>query len=309
MKTCQVAPGGLVHSMGTRTAARAREGAADGRRRAEMQIHGRLYGRLYGRLFGRRRFLGGGGRLAAGMAVGVVGAALIGCGSDEPKAGATSTPAATTTAGASATAPASVTASPTPAVVRASVDLLVIVDKQRALPDGYVPPGLQPIPAAWHAEGESGQQLRGDVIEALRPMIAAAAADGVSLRVESAYRSYSEQARTFAYWVSVMGEAQARRESAVPGHSEHQLGATVDFSDASNGWQLLESFAVSPSGKWLAANAYRFGFAMSYPPGGEAITGYIYEPWHFRYIGVAAAQEWQASGKTLVEYLEAVKKR
>jgi len=147
------------------------------------------------------------------------------------------------------------------------------------------------------------------VVEAMRPMIAAAAADGVSLRVESGYRSYGEQARTFAYWVSVMGEAQARRESAVPGHSEHQLGTTADFSDPSNGWELVESFAVSPSGRWLAANAYRFGFAMSYPPGGEPVTGYIYEPWHFRYVGVAAAQEWHASGKTLVEYLEALKAR
>lgn len=250
---------------------------------------------------GRRRFLGAGVRLVAGMA----GMALLGCGSDEPDAGrVTSAPATTTTAGASAPASASSTTA-----VRSNADLHLIVDKQRALPEGYTPPGLQAIPVGWHAEGESGQQLRGDVIEAMRPMIAAAAADGVSLRVESAYRSYSEQARTFAYWVSVMGEAQARRESAVPGHSEHQLGATADFSDASNGWELLESFAVSPSGRWLAANAYRFGFAMSYPPGGEAITGYIYEPWHFRYIGVAAAQEWRASGKTLVEFLEALKAR
>lgn len=250
---------------------------------------------------GRRRFLGDGARLAAGMAS----AALFGCGSNQTSPTGAASPSAT------ATAPirsAGVTSAPAPGV-RFNADLHVIVDKQRALPDGYTPPGLQAIPAAWHAEGEAGQQLRGDVIEAMRPMIAAAAADGVSLRVESAYRSYNEQARTFAYWVSVMGEAQARRESAVPGHSEHQLGATADFSDPSNGWELVESFAVSPSGRWLAANAYRFGFAMSYPPGGEPITGYIYEPWHFRYIGVAAAQEWKASGKTLIEYLEALKAR
>ncbi len=248
---------------------------------------------------GRRRFLGDGARLAAGMAT----AALVGCGSNQPSL--------TGAASASATAPirsAGVTSAPAPGA-RFNADLHVIVDKQRALPDGYAPSGLQAIPAAWHAEGEAGQQLRGDVIEAMRPMIAAAATDGVSLRVESAYRSYSEQARTFAYWVSVMGEAQARRESAVPGHSEHQLGTTTDFSDPSNGWELVESFAVSPSGRWLAANASRFGFAMSYPPGGEPITGYIYEPWHFRYIGVAVAQEWRASGKTLIEYLEALKAR
>ena len=248
---------------------------------------------------GRRRFLGAGVRIVAGVAS----AALFGCGPDQPSASGAASGSVTTP-----TPSASTTGAPA-ARVRFNADLHVIVDKQRALPDGYTPPGLQAIPAAWHAEGEAGQQLRADVIEAMRPMIAAAAADGVSLRVESAYRSYSEQARTFAYWVSVMGEAQARRESAVPGHSEHQLGTTADFSDPSNGWQLLESFAASPSGRWLATNAYRFGFAMSYPPGGEAVTGYIYEPWHFRYIGVAAAQEWRASGKTLVEFLEALKAR
>lgn len=251
-----------------------------------MQIHG------------RRRFLGASARLAAGMAS----AALLGCGSDQPRPSGAASPSVTPPP------PASATGAPAPAV-RYNADLHMIVDKQRALADGYSPPGLQAIPAAWHAEGASGQQLRGDVIEAMRPMIAAAAAEGVSLRIESAYRSYSEQARTFAYWVSVKGEAQARRESAVPGHSEHQLGTTADFSDPSNGWELVESFAVSPSGRWLAANAYRFGFAMSYPPGGEPITGYIYEPWHFRYIGVAAAQEWRASGKTLIEYLGALKAR
>ena len=231
-------------------------------------------------------------------------AALIGCGSKQPSSTGAASPSATTPIRS-----AGVTGTSAPAVVRFNADLHVIVDKQRALPDGSSPPGLQSIPAAWHAEGEAGQQLRGDVIEAMRPMIAAAAADGVSLRVESAYRSYNEQARTFAYWVSVMGEAQARRESAVPGHSEHQLGTTTDFSDPSNGWELVESFAVSPSGRWLAANASRFGFAMSYPPGGEPITGYIYEPWHFRYIGVPAAAEWKASGKALIEYLVGLKAR
>jgi len=183
------------------------------------------------------------------------------------------------------------------------------VDKKRALPDGYVPPNLQAVPAAWDARDVAGQQMRADVIAALQPMVAAAKSAGVDLRIKSAYRSYAEQVRTFAYWVGLLGEAQARRESAEPGHSEHQLGATVDFADPANGWELLESFAHSPSGRWLAARAHEFGFALSYPRDGEAITGYIYEPWHFRYIGVAAAQEWRASGKTLVEYLEMLKTR
>ena len=231
-------------------------------------------------------------------------AAITACGSDQgtsvatPSASLPSTP----------TSPPVRTQAGTPSSgVRFNADLHVIVDKKRALPDGYLPPNIEASPAAWNAGDVSGQQLRADVIVALRPLFEAAKADKVTLYVESAYRSYNEQVRTFNYWVSVVGEAQARRESAEPGHSEHQLGTTLDFADPSNGWQLLESFASTPSGRWLAANAYKFGFALSYPQGGEAITGYIYEPWHYRYIGLDAAQEWHASGKTLIEYLEALK--
>src|SRR5690606_38595314 len=92
--------------------------------------------------------------------------------------------------------------------------------------------------------------------------------------------------------------------SAEPGHSEHQLGSTMDFAAPENGWQPLESFADSQSGLWLADNAYRFGFALSYPRDGEEITGYIFEPWHHRFIGTEAALAWRESGLTLVEFLE-----
>lgn len=254
------------------------------------------------RTYSRRGFLA----VLAWPVFGIAGAAVFGCGSDAPEEVAK--PSATSTSTAPPAPSPSATQQRTPPSTKAplNADLHRIVDKKRALPDGYAPPNVEAIPASWHAGNVSGQRLRADVIVALRPMFEAAKADQVTLYVESAYRSYDEQVRTFNYWVSVVGEAQARRESAEPGHSEHQLGTTVDFADPSNGWRLLESFAGSPSGRWLAANAYKFGFAMSYPPNGEAITGYIYEPWHFRYIGVAAAQEWHASGKTLIEYLEAL---
>ena len=248
----------------------------------------------------RRRFFRGAGLLGLGLA----GVVLAACGPAKPEVTATAVSVSSLT-------PAAPSASPTatPAAVRYDPDLHVLVDKQRVLPDGFVPPNVEGIPVAWHAGDASGQRLRADVIAAMQPMVKAAKADGVYLRVESAYRSYNEQVRTFAYWVSVLGEAQARRESAVPGHSEHQLGTTLDFADASNRWELVESFAGTPSGKWLAADAYKYGFAMSYPPGGEPITGYVYEPWHFRYIGVPAAEAWHASGKTLIEFLEALKAR
>lgn len=229
-------------------------------------------------------------------------ALLVGC-STEAADVVVETPTATATS----TATSAVTPTPTstPAVTFDPV-LHVLVDKERALPAGFTPEGLAVIPAQWHADGFGGLELRQLTIDSMRPMVEAAAADGVELRIRSAYRSYSEQERTFAYWVSVLGEAQARRESAEPGHSEHQLGVTADFASPENGWELVESFADTSAGTWLAEHAYEYGFALSYPRDGEEITGYIFEPWHYRYIGIPAAEAWRESGLTLIEYLESL---
>jgi D-alanyl-D-alanine carboxypeptidase len=128
-------------------------------------------------------------------------------------------------------------------------------------------------------------------------------ASGLGIKVVSGYRSYSEQVNTFNYWVSVLGYDEAVRVSAMAGHSEHQLGSTVDLGTADYGWGLTEGFGATPAGVWLAANAHTYGFALSYPDGAEAATGYAYEPWHFRYIGVSEAAAWKASGQTLNQYL------
>lgn len=204
---------------------------------------------------------------------------------------------------AEATAPP--TASPTPSPTPPPYfdrDLHVLVSKEHALPAGYAPPDLEPIPTGWLMPGQGGE-LRAVTLDALAPMIDAAQDDGVELRIRSPYRSFDTQAETFAYWVSLLGEEQARRESAEPGHSEHQLGTTIDFADPYNGWELVESFADSPSGLWLDAHAHEYGFAMSYPRDAEEVTGYIFEPWHFRYIGDEAAREWRASDLPLIEFL------
>ncbi|MEX2375239.1 MAG: M15 family metallopeptidase [Dehalococcoidia bacterium] len=202
-------------------------------------------------------------------------------------------------------APPAPTSRPTPAPTPPPYfdrELHLLVSKEHALPAGYVPDGLQPIPAGWLMPGQGGE-LRSITLDALSPMIDAAAEDGVELRIRSPYRSFGTQAETFAYWVSLLGEEQARRESAEPGHSEHQLGTTLDFADPYNGWELVESFADSPSGLWLEAHAHEYGFVISYPRDAEAITGYIFEPWHFRYVGVEAADAWLRSGLTLIEFL------
>jgi D-alanyl-D-alanine carboxypeptidase len=177
-----------------------------------------------------------------------------------------------------------------------------VVDKQTGLPADYAPPDLVTIGPGFIAPGFSGR-LRAEAYKALKLMLSDAFDAGNDIYVRSAYRSYAEQAATFAYWVSVLGEAEARRVSAEAGHSEHQLGTTVDLTDASVGFDLTESFGASASGQWLMSNAHLYGFALSYPAGAEHITGYAYEPWHWRYIGPDHAAAWKASGLTLVEYL------
>lgn len=236
---------------------------------------------------------------------------LANCGDDESIVVATATATTTSTAAAGTeTATDTRTVEPTStAPASYNSDLHQLVSKKYSLAADYVPPDLQPIPGDWVMGGQSGL-LRADVLEALDPMMRDAwLNDGVDLRIRSAYRSYAEQERTFAYWVSVIGEEQARRESAVAGHSEHQLGTTMDFADPYNGWELLESFEDSPSGIWLAEHAWEYGFALSYPKESEEVTGYIYEPWHHRYIGIDAAAAWRDSGLTLIEFLEDLNSR
>ncbi|KKL92429.1 hypothetical protein LCGC14_1884790, partial [marine sediment metagenome] len=185
-----------------------------------------------------------------------------------------------------------------------SLGLLTIVDKEHGLPPAYAPPNLVEIPPEWIAPGFPSELLRKEASEALVVMLRAARAEGHELRLRSAYRSYEEQATTFQYWIDQLGEEEARRVSAPPGHSEHQLGTTVDLTSASVGWQLEQAFGQTPEGQWLAAHAHEYGFPLSYPQGAEAITGYTYEPWHFRYIGRDQAANWAQSGLTLIEFLK-----
>lgn len=178
--------------------------------------------------------------------------------------------------------------------------LLALVVKDTTLKSDYVPPDLQPVPA--HMKPAYSMQLRAKALEHLEKLYQAAAGDGVELAIRSAYRSYSTQKGLFEDYASRYGEEEANRFSARPGQSEHQLGTAVDFGGTAVDFKA--AYGETPQGQWLAENAWRFGFALSYPAGKEHITGYIFEPWHYRYIGVAAAAEWKNSGKTLKGFLE-----
>ncbi len=176
--------------------------------------------------------------------------------------------------------------------------LLALVTKQTTL-GKYAPRDIVPLPdkvcQTWK------YYLREEAADHLLQLWEAAQGDGIDLKVISAYRSYETQSELFHDYASQHGEEAANRFSARPGQSEHQLGTTVDFGGTSN--DQYQSFADTPQGQWLAGHAYEFGFVMSYPPGSEEITGYVYEPWHFRYIGMEAAREWKESGQSLSEFL------
>lgn len=144
--------------------------------------------------------------------------------------------------------------------------------------------------------------LRGIVYPDLVALRAAARAAGHRLVIVSAYRSYTQQELTFDYWVGVGGYEQALRTSARPGHSEHQLGTTLDFGDGSAApWEYTD-WAATPTGGWLAQHAAEFGFLMTYPAGRSAVTCYDYEPWHYRWVGRDVATAVTGTGRTLREF-------
>ena len=169
-----------------------------------------------------------------------------------------------------------------------------VLDTVFRLPAGYAPPDLVNTSAA----GLSGGHLiRSVALDDLSALVAAAGAEGAQLAVQSAYRSYTGQVLTFNGWVAQVGYAEALQTSARPGHSEHQLGTAIDFRSVGGPapWQVAD-WATTPEGAWLAVNAWRFGWVMSYPKGATAVSCYRYEPWHYRYVGRDAAAAMHADG-------------
>jgi len=175
-----------------------------------------------------------------------------------------------------------------------------IVDTTSRLPKGYVPPDLVAVSRAGLSGGGSVRLI---AIADLKALAGAGRKAGVRLAVESAYRSEARQRRTYAGWVGASGQAEARRFSARAGHSEHQLGTAIDFKAAGGGSPWSQAFARSREALWLAANAWRFGWIQSYPPGADMQTCYGGEAWHYRYVGRDVAAQARASRMTLRAWL------
>ena len=161
----------------------------------------------------------------------------------------------------------------------------------------YKPPDLVSIS---NAGVTGGGQIRQVAFDDLVAMADAAAKAGTPLGNVSSYRSYKTQKALFNSYVNGYGFNRAITFSARPGHSEHQLGTTIDFAPA--GQSVFVSEEVG-AGKWLSKNAWKYGWLMSYPRGKRALTCYRYEPWHYRYFGRDLAAKIHASGLTTREYL------
>ncbi len=181
-------------------------------------------------------------------------------------------------------------------------DLVVLVDRTHGLPAGYAPDDLVSLPDLGLPILGREALLRREAAENLERLVVAAAVDGEELVVSSAYRSYADQNASYARLVSIYGK-NANKTSAPPGHSQHQLGTAVDFTNANVGYEVHRDFGRTTASRWLLDNAQDHGFALAYPRGQEKQTGFRWEPWHYRYVGVENAREVEDSNLGLQAFL------
>lgn len=176
--------------------------------------------------------------------------------------------------------------------------LWAVVNKGRRLPADYVPQDLT-RPKVVMGKRET---LRNEASAALQKMFAAAAKDGLKLKLISGYRSYYSQQSVYGGYVRSVGTAQADTFSARPGFSEHQTGLAADVGATSGSCDLDQCFDATAEGRWLAANCYDFGFIIRYPKDKDTITGYEYEPWHLRYVGSDLSAQIKNTHQTLEQF-------
>jgi D-alanyl-D-alanine carboxypeptidase len=176
------------------------------------------------------------------------------------------------------------------------------VDKTTAIDSNFIPENLTNLASNGIPVSSGGFMIKSIVVSDLKDLFNAASSQGINLRVASAYRSYNEQVNTFNYWVDselqrgktqAEAEASANTYSAKAGFSEHQLGTTMDINslNESNASSLDYTAANTKAWDWLESNLEKYGFVLSYPDGKEDKTGYVYEPWHIRWVGKDVAKE------------------
>lgn len=194
-------------------------------------------------------------------------------------------------------------------VIQNYSNTLALVNKTYFLPESYIPGDLVRANVNYSFGDQQIEKalMRQEAATALEQMFAGAKAQGIELYAVSGYRSAARQKVLFDAEVQQHGIEKAQEAVAIPGQSEHQTGLTMDISSRSVDLLLTQEYENTAEGKWLANNAHKYGFILRYPKGKEAITGYKYEPWHFRYVGKEYAKVIFEKNLTLEEYFNLVK--
>jgi zinc D-Ala-D-Ala carboxypeptidase len=194
-------------------------------------------------------------------------------------------------------------------VIQNPANILALVNKEFALGE-YKPEDLvrPKVPFVFGNQELEKAYIREEAARSLEQMFAAAKSQQIFLTAISGYRSYEYQEMLLNREIEQFGKEKAVMAVAPPGQSEHQSGLAMDISSKSNKFQVNIEFGQTKEGKWLAENAYKYGFILRYPEDKVDITKYQYEPWHFRYVGPEAAKVIHENDWTLEEYFQNVKK-
>lgn len=184
-----------------------------------------------------------------------------------------------------------------------SNDYLMLINKNSGINENYIPPDLVIPNVKFRVADDMCREMRLDAANALENMFNDAKEDGINLIAISGYRSYDYQKVVYDRSVATEGQEYTNNYVAIPGTSEHQTGLVMDLL-SDEYLSLDEGFENTMAFQWIMDNMTNYGFILRYPKGKEDITGYDYEPWHLRYVGVDVAEEIMSKGITLEEYLE-----
>jgi zinc D-Ala-D-Ala carboxypeptidase len=188
-------------------------------------------------------------------------------------------------------------------VVAKPNDMAVLINKQNKLPANFVPNNLVDSGISFPFTNNSEKKkLRKEAAVAIQTLVRDAKKAGITIVGVSGYRSYTTQVSLFESYVKQDGYEKARMYSAIPGTSEHQTGLAIDVGNNSATCAATSCFQDTNEAKWLHLHVAEYGFIIRYPKGKEAITGYVYEPWHLRYVGKVVATDIMKRGITLEEY-------
>jgi len=184
------------------------------------------------------------------------------------------------------------------------MNLEMLVNKENLLSKDYIPEDMVIInePTGSKIDKTYVNQLNKEAYLQFKKMQLVAKENGYEIFIDSSYRSYEYQERVFNATALEKGLDHALKYVAPPGGSEHQTGLAFDVIFRRDGEMIEEQNETDPEIEWLFANAYKFGFILRYPKGKEDITGYNFEPWHFRYVGLELAKEITENNLTLEEY-------